>query len=95
VTTSVSAAPAASRQGAGADRRAESGEIGAVAKLAHTEHRRCPSTRERPFTLPPIDPRPSSPRAIEPQTKTDLDKMGPALQRMLEEEPVRQGRAQA
>ncbi len=25
--------------------------------------------------------------AIEPQTKTDLDKMGPALQRMLEEEP--------
>ena len=26
--------------------------------------------------------------AIEPQTKADLDKMGPALQRMLEEEPT-------
>jgi elongation factor G len=38
--------------------------------------------------LPPLDfPVPSLSVAIEPQTKADLDKMGAALQRMLEEEP--------
>ncbi|MBP1704699.1 MAG: translation elongation factor [Chloroflexi bacterium] len=66
----------------------KSGEIGAVAKLAHTSTGDALSTRERPFTLPPIEfPDPTLLVAIEPQTKTDLDKMGPALQRMLEEEP--------
>jgi elongation factor G len=66
----------------------KAGEIGAVAKLAHTSTGDALSTRERPLTLPPIDfPQPTLVVAIEPQTKTDLDKMGPALQRMLEEEP--------
>jgi elongation factor G len=38
--------------------------------------------------LPPIEfPAPSLSVAIEPQTKADLDKMGAALSRMLEEEP--------
>ena len=38
--------------------------------------------------MPPLEfPEPTLVMAIEPQTKTDLDKMGPALQRMLEEEP--------
>ena len=66
----------------------KAGEIGAVAKLARTGTGDALSTRERPFTLPPIDfPQPTLVVAIDPQTKTDLDKMGPALQRMLEEEP--------
>ena len=39
--------------------------------------------------LPPLDfPKPTLMVAIEPQTKADLDKMGTALQRMLEEEPT-------
>ena len=66
----------------------KAGEIGAVAKLARTGTGDALSTRDRPFTLPAVEfPRPTLVVAIEPQTKTDLDKMGPALQRMLEEEP--------
>jgi len=65
------------------------GEIGAVAKLGVTETGDTLSSREKPFVLPPLDfPQPSLMLAIEPQTKSDLDKMGPALQRMLEEEPT-------
>jgi elongation factor G len=67
----------------------KAGEIGAVAKLSVTETGDSLSSRERPLTLPPITfPQPSLTLAIEPQTKQDLDKMGPALQRMLEEEPA-------
>ncbi len=67
----------------------KAGEIGAVSKLAVTETGDTLSTKEQPFTLPPIDfPAPSLVVAIEPVTKQDLDKMGPALQRMLEEEPT-------
>lgn len=66
----------------------KAGEIGAVAKLAVTSTGDALSSKEKPFTLPPLQfPEPTLVMAIEPQTKTDLDKMGPALQRMLEEEP--------
>jgi elongation factor G len=66
----------------------KAGEIGAVAKLAVTSTGDALSSKEKPFTLPPVTfPEPTLIMAIEPQTKTDLDKMGPALQRMLEEEP--------
>jgi len=66
----------------------KAGEIGAVAKLTATATGDTISTKERPFRLPPIEfPAPMLSVAIEPQTKLDLDKMGPALQRMLEEEP--------
>jgi elongation factor G len=66
----------------------KAGEIGAVAKLAVTLTGDALSSKERPFTLAPLAfPEPTLVMAIEPQTKTDLDKMGPALQRMLEEEP--------
>ena len=66
----------------------KAGEIGAIAKLAATATGDTLSSREQPFTLPPLTfPEPTLVMAIEPQTKTDLDKMGPALQRMLEEEP--------
>src|SRR3954469_15808665 len=67
----------------------QAGEIGAVAKLAATETGDTLSSREKPVVLPNIDfPEPSLSVAIEPQTKADLDKMGAALQRMLEEEPT-------
>ncbi len=65
------------------------GEIGAVAKLTvtGTGDTLCAS-REGAYVLPPlIFPIPTLQVAIEPQTKADLDKMGTALQRMLEEEP--------
>jgi elongation factor G len=66
----------------------KAGEIGAVAKLSVTSTGDTLSSKERPFTLAPLTfPEPTLIMAIEPQTKTDLDKMGPALQRMLEEEP--------
>jgi elongation factor G len=66
----------------------QAGEIGAVAKLAATETGDTLSSREHPIVLPPLEfPEPSLAVAIEPQTKADLDKMGAALQRMLEEEP--------
>jgi elongation factor G len=67
----------------------KAGEIGAVAKLAVTETGDTLSSREKPLVLPALDfPEPSLMVAIEPQSKGDLDKMGPALARMLEEEPT-------
>ena len=67
----------------------KAGEIGAVAKLAVTETGDTLSAREKPLVLPPLAfPEPSLMVAIEPQSKGDLDKMGPALARMLEEEPT-------
>ena len=65
------------------------GEIGAVAKLSVTGTGDTLSSREQPLTLPPLRfPDPTLQVAIEPQTKADLDKLGQALQRMLEEEPA-------
>jgi elongation factor G len=67
----------------------KAGEIGAVAKLTVTETGDTLSSREAPLVLPPLEfPEPSLMVAIEPQSKGDLDKMGPALARMLEEEPT-------
>jgi len=64
------------------------GEIGAVAKLVHTHTGDALSTRDKPFKLSPIDFPPASlPVAIEPQTKADLDKLGAALSRLVEEDP--------
>lgn len=64
------------------------GEIGAVAKLVHTHTGDTLSTREKPFKLSPLEfPVASLPVAIEPQTKADLDKMGAALARLVEEDP--------
>ncbi len=67
----------------------KAGEIGAVAKLSSTGTGDALSTKEQPFVLDrPTYPDPTLVVAIEPLTKSDLDKMGPALQRMLEEEPT-------
>ena len=66
-----------------------SGEIGAVAKLGLTETGDTLTTRDAALVLPAIDfPEPTLQVAIDPVSKGDLDKMGPALQRMLEEEPT-------
>ncbi len=63
------------------------GEIGAIAKLGVTETGDTLSTREAALQLPAMAfPEPTLQVAIEPQSKGDLDKMGPAIQRMLEEE---------
>ncbi|HEY2916688.1 MAG TPA: elongation factor G [Candidatus Limnocylindrales bacterium] len=66
----------------------KAGEIGAVAKLAVTVTGDALSSKDHPLTLPAMAfPHPTLTMAIDPQSKADLDKMGPALQRMLEEEP--------
>ena len=67
----------------------EAGEIGAVAKLGVTETGDTLSAQARPLVLAALEfPEPSLVVAIEPVSKGDLDKMGPALARMLEEEPT-------
>ena len=64
------------------------GEIGAVAKLVATHTGDVLSSRDNPFRMAPIDfPQPTLPVAIEPETKVDLDKMGAALARLVEEDP--------
>ncbi len=65
------------------------GEIGAVAKLGVTETGDTITTRDAALHLAPMEfPEPTLQVAIDPVSKGDLDKMGPALQRMLEEEPT-------
>ncbi len=65
------------------------GDIGAVAKLQHarTGETLCEPTRQ--VVLPGIQfPSPAYTVAVAPKTKSDLDKMGTALQRLLEEDPT-------
>jgi elongation factor G len=65
------------------------GQIGAVAKLSHTTTGDTLTSREHPLTLPPLQFPPASLAvAIDPESKTDLDKLGPALHRLEEEEPT-------
>ena len=67
----------------------KAGEIGAVAKLTVTETGDTLSVKDKPLRLPPLEfPAPSLVVAIEPVSKQDLDKMGPALARLLEEDPT-------
>jgi len=64
------------------------GDIGAVAKLAETHTGDTLCARENAVTLEPISfPQPSFSAAITPKTKADLDKMGTALNRIVEEDP--------
>lgn len=70
------------------------GDIGAVAKLQSARTGDTLTDPNRPITLDGIlFPEPVFTVAVFPRTKTDLDKMGSALQRLLEEDPtVRVGR---
>ncbi len=67
----------------------KAGEIGAVAKLNVTETGDTLGAKDKPLRLPSLEfPPPSLLVAIEPLSKQDLDKMGPALARMQEEDPT-------
>jgi elongation factor G len=64
------------------------GDTGAVAKLTQTQTGDTLCSKEKPVTLPPISfPAQAFSAAISPKTKADLDKMGSALQRIVEEDP--------
>ncbi len=65
------------------------GDIGAVAKLAETATGDTLCHRDQPWLRPPIE-FPPSPfgQAVYPHTKADLDKMGNALSRLVEDDPT-------
>jgi elongation factor G len=65
------------------------GDIGAVAKLASVMTGDTLAEQGKPVTLNGVDfPGASYSASVHPKTKTDLDKMGPALQRLIEEDPT-------
>jgi elongation factor G len=65
------------------------GDIGAVAKLAHTATGDTFSTKQDPVTLPEIElPEPLLAMAIEPKTKGDEDKLSTALARIQDDDPT-------
>ena len=64
------------------------GDIGAVAKLAHTHTGDTISAKDDPVQLAPISlPEPLLAYAIEPRTKGDEDKLSTGLARLREEDP--------
>jgi elongation factor G len=65
------------------------GDIGAVAKLAHTHTGDTLSAKDDPVRLPSIElPEPLLAYAIEPKTKGDEDKLSTGLARLREEDPT-------
>lgn len=65
------------------------GDIGAVAKLAHTVTGDTLCTKDQAVTLPPLRfPSPPFNVAVTPKGKEAVDKLGPALQRIAEEDPT-------
>lgn len=67
------------------------GDIGAVAKLQATSTGDTLCDKDHPLLLPEIGfPQPVYSAAITPKTKADLDKMGTALARLVEEDPTLQ-----
>jgi elongation factor G len=72
------------------------GDMGAVAKLSVTTTGDTLCAREHPVTLPGIEfPKANFGMAIQPQAKSDLDKMSTVLPRMCEEDPSLQTRREA
>jgi elongation factor G len=69
------------------------GDIGAVAKLSETVTCDTFCNKEHPLVLPPIQfPEPIFSVAVHPKTKADVDKLGAALSRLVEEDPSLQVR---
>jgi elongation factor G len=69
--------------------RVTAGDIGAVAKLQHTETGHTLCDKDHPLILPAIGyPHPIYSAAIAPKTKADMDKLGSALSRLTEEDPT-------
>jgi elongation factor G len=65
------------------------GDIGAVAKLHETGTGDTLTTKDSPVQLDPIPfPPPAYAATVNPKTKADLDKLGNALHRLLEEDPT-------
>ncbi len=72
------------------------GDIGAVARLSLTTTGDTLCAREHPVILPGIEfPRANFSMAIQPQAKSDLDKMSTVLPRICEEDPSLQMRREA
>jgi len=72
------------------------GDIGAVARLSLTTTGDTLCAREHPVILPGIEfPKANFSMSIQPQTKTDLDKMSTFLPRICEEDPSLQTRREA
>jgi elongation factor G len=64
------------------------GDIGVVAKLSQTATGDTLCTKDDPVMLPPIEfPNPVYGMAVTPLSKAGVDKLGPSLQRLLEEDP--------
>ncbi len=69
------------------------GDIGAVAKLGLTATGDTLGVKEKPIKIVPVTfPTPVLSKAVYPKTKLDLDKLGNALQRLVEEDPTLQVR---
>ncbi len=65
------------------------GDIGVVAKLNVTSTGDTLGSQDRPVKIPPIQfPKPIFSKAVFPKTKADVDKMGAALTRLMEEDPT-------
>lgn len=66
----------------------KAGDIGVVAKLAHTQTGDTLCTKEQQVQLPEITfPHPVYSMAVRPASKGAVDKLGPSLQRLVEEDP--------
>ena len=64
------------------------GDIGAVAKLVESSTGDTLCNKDRPFTLEQIEfPNPVFSVAVSAKTKSDIDKMGSSLTRLVEEDP--------
>ncbi|MFC1898747.1 elongation factor G [Chloroflexota bacterium] len=76
--------------------RIGAGDIGAVAKLSLTSTGDTLSSQENPVKVTPITfPEPIFSEAVSPKTKADLDKLGSALTRLVEEDPTLRVRREA
>jgi len=72
------------------------GDIGAVAKLGVTSTGDTLSSRDKPLKIAPVlFPEPIFSQAVHPKTKTDVDKLGAALSRLVEEDLTLQVRKEA
>lgn len=67
----------------------KTGDIAAVAKLSETTTNDTLTVKSNPQELSPVEfPVPTLSTAIEPKSKGDEDKLGAALQRLMEEDPT-------
>ena len=65
------------------------GDIGAVAKLSVTATGDTLGAKDKPIKIVPITfPEPRYSEAVYPKTKLDLDKLGPSLAKIVEEDPT-------